>query len=140
MAGGYPCADCNQSFPTKLGLSQHRRRAHVAGYQADVAAEDVRKMVTELEMRKVAGEETNIPTHTFMNQYLATRFNSNPVAIKNLRRTQKYRNVCERIVAKRRGRAGSPLPRFPPYLNPPASPLSRCIRSMRMAGILVERQ
>ncbi|GAA48719.1 endonuclease-reverse transcriptase [Clonorchis sinensis] len=35
MVAQLACADCSRLFPTKIGLSQHRRHAHPTQYNAD---------------------------------------------------------------------------------------------------------
>lgn len=116
---GFTCDDCGRAFPSKLGLAQHRRRAHLAEYQAAVAAEDVRKRAVFSDL-EVLEEELRDPNRTFINQFLAQRFNSDPTVIRNLRRSRRYLALRERILGERRATLA-------PYYRPSgASSVAAC--------------
>ena len=56
--------ECGRSFPTKIGLSQHRRRAHQAQYMRDceqrLASQPVNAKITQREIEQLAKTEVEL--------------------------------------------------------------------------------
>lgn len=97
---GFGCPECGRVFSTRSGMSQHRRRAHPAEYNAELESRDVRKKATfsALETLHIINEELRVEGSVInINLHLGAKFDRDADAVKNLRRTQAYKTQRDRV-------------------------------------------
>lgn len=104
-AESYDCDidGCGRSFPTKVGLGQHKRRMHPVEYNEDINVDRSKKRWCDEEWKRMAEEEARATgTVRFMNIHLKERFPQRTLeAIKGQRRYDEYKEyVIARINAR----------------------------------------
>lgn len=95
----YMCPQCLRSFRSKIGLGQHRKRAHPAEANEEIRIASLRPRWEEEEIELLAAEEASAPGDVrAMNAYLFDRLGRERTleGIKGIRRRPEYRaRVCE---------------------------------------------
>lgn len=102
----YACPECGRSFMSKIGLSQHRRHAHIEAYNADIDIERTKPRWTREEEYLLAAHEVRLLKEGVqnINQRLASRFPTRTFdGIKSHRRQMQYRKLVKDLLSRRDG-------------------------------------
>lgn len=105
------CSDCSASYPTKMGLCQHRRQAHPVAYNEDVGREAVKPkrvfysdeemgMVARAEIELVAGGVRNVNQAIYDRLKELPSFSRNLNGIINMRRSKAYVSFFQTITGE----------------------------------------
>lgn len=100
----FECPECDRRFPTKIGLGQHRRRAHVNEYMASNIRVETKKTWSDEELRRLAGLEADLEGRVrFMNMELHKLHPARTLeAIKGVRKRTDYKEfVAQARIALR---------------------------------------
>ncbi|KAL3223618.1 hypothetical protein MRX96_027293 [Rhipicephalus microplus] len=95
------CPECNRAFSTLIGLSQHRRRAHMEEYNADIDVQRVKPRWHSEEEYLMAVYEVQLRQEKVynLNQRLHQKFPFRSFdAIKSHRRDANYRKLVEDLL------------------------------------------
>ncbi|KAL3225592.1 hypothetical protein MRX96_025736 [Rhipicephalus microplus] len=94
----YACPECGRSFMSKIGLSQHRRRAHIEAYNADIDIERTRPRCTREDEYLLTAHEVQLFKEGVqnINQRLARIFPTRTFdGIRSHRRQVQYQNLVK---------------------------------------------
>lgn len=102
-AQGFRCDICDRTFGTKIGLGQHKRRAHYVEYNAQLvdSSKSRNRRWTDEERLILAGKEVEAIQSGYtgsLDRFLASKFLGRTMAgIKGQRRTPAYKDVLARV-------------------------------------------
>lgn len=101
----FACQECNRAFSSKIGLSQHRRHAHVEAYNAEINIDRCKPRWSKEEEYLMAVYEAQLQEKKVynINQEMAKKFPHRSLdSIKSHRRTQGYKDMVSDIISRNR--------------------------------------
>ncbi|KAL1486455.1 hypothetical protein MTO96_031380 [Rhipicephalus appendiculatus] len=102
----HKCPEGDRTFASKIGLSQHRRDAHIDAYNADIDIERSKPRCTREEEYLMAIYEVQLRKDNVrnINQRMAMKFSSRTFhGIKSHRRQERYQALVEEMLARSDG-------------------------------------
>lgn len=101
---GFPCGYCDRSFASRIGVGQHRRRAHPVEYQSRTGVQVGNRLWsdderTALAIREVAAIKAGVDKGIV--DVLASKFlGRTKEAIRGQRKSSKYKDILSRLTAQ----------------------------------------